>query len=101
MSYNRKKSIVGSRTAAAHLALAIGDVVVFARRDHFVVHRVVGWTVDATGVALITRGGAKLHNDAPVHPFELLGVAVGVHRFGTDRAVNRSIPATLWPARAG
>ena len=69
-----------------------GDLAVFVRTGHLVVHRVVRRTVGATGVVIVTRGDAQRHDDPPVDASELLGVVTAVHRFGASRPVRRRLP---------
>jgi signal peptidase I len=79
---------------AAHPAgVEAGDVVVFARNGHLVVHRVVRRTSGSGRAAVVTRGDTRLHEDPPVDASELLGVVTAVHRFGADRPVDRRPPA--------
>ena len=74
---------------AALADVRLGDVAVFVRNRHFVVHRVVRRTVGRDGVAIITRGDTQRHDDPPVDASELLGVVAAVHRFGTSRSLRR------------
>jgi len=73
-------------------AIRTGDLAVFVRNRHLVVHRVVRRIVGATGIGIITRGDAQFHDDPPFGESELLGVVATVHRFGASRCVPRRLP---------
>lgn len=77
--------------------LKVGDVVVFARAQRMIVHRIVGRPFDSDLATCTTRGDAQLHDDAPVRASELLGIVTSVHRFGSDRPMFRRLPV---PAQA-
>ena len=70
-----------------------GDVAVFVRNRHLVVHRVVRRSEGAGAGTVVTRGDAQRHDDPPIEEFELLGVAEAVHRFGKQRPLRRRMPA--------
>jgi hypothetical protein len=67
--------------------LRVGDVVVFARSRQLIAHRVVGLCGSAEGGSVITRGDAGPHDEPPVRPAELIGVARAVYRFRTERPI--------------
>jgi signal peptidase I len=72
-----------------------GDVVVFAREHHFVVHRVAGRSSPAPDAMLFTQGDATTHPDLPVDGADVLGVVVAVHRMGRERAFLRRKTAAM------
>lgn len=62
----------------AHADLTMGELVLFAREDGFVVHRVV----TKSGDSLITRGDSLDSNDPPVSQNQVLGRVVDIRRCG-------------------
>lgn len=68
------------RVAAADLAL--GDVVVFARENRLVVHRVLGLNCERDEVVIITQGDRSPRSDSPVSASELLGKIKAIQRRG-------------------
>jgi hypothetical protein len=74
---------------AAFADIRPGDVAVFVRNRHFVVHRVVRRFMAADGPVIITRGDAQRRDDPPVNASELLGVVAAVNRLGTLRPFRR------------
>lgn len=68
--------------------LRLGDVIVIARDRQLIAHRIVNLREGADGLAVITRGDARLHNDLPVLPAELIGVARAAFRFRAERAIG-------------
>jgi hypothetical protein len=62
--------------------IAAGDIVLFARRDKLVAHRVLLKTVVGNDTYAITRGDGLLSTDDPVSPAELLGSVRYVSRAG-------------------
>jgi hypothetical protein len=79
--------------AAVLADLRPGDVAVFVRNRHLVVHRVIRRTEGAGTWTVVTRGDAQCHDDPPIEESELLGVAEAVHRFGKRRPLRRRMPA--------
>jgi hypothetical protein len=66
--------------------IQLGELVVFVRNRHFVVHRFVRHASGADGVGIVTRGDACLHDDLPVSWHEFLGVVDCVSHVGRDRS---------------
>jgi hypothetical protein len=64
--------------------IAAGDIVLFARRDKLVAHRVLRKTVVGDETYAITRGDGLLSTDDPVSPAELLGSVRNVSRAGEN-----------------
>jgi hypothetical protein len=62
--------------------IAAGDIVLFARRDKLVAHRVLHKTIVGDETYAITRGDGLLSTDDPVSPAELLGTVRYVSRAG-------------------
>jgi signal peptidase I len=62
--------------------IAAGDIVLFARRDKLVAHRVLRKTVVGDETYAITRGDGLLATDELVSPAELLGSVRSVSRAG-------------------
>jgi len=62
--------------------IAAGDIVLFARQDKLVAHRVLSKTVVGDETYAITRGDGLLSTDDPVSPAELLGTVRYVSRAG-------------------
>jgi len=62
------------------------EVVVFVRNRQFVVHRLVRRTFGVHGMAIVTRGDARLHDDLPVSQDEFLGVVARVAHVSRDRS---------------
>jgi len=66
------------RVAAADLAP--GDILVFARENRLVVHRVLRVNGETDGVVLITRGDCSPRADSPISAEELLGRVRAIRR---------------------
>jgi signal peptidase I len=66
--------------------VTLGDVVVYAREQVLVVHRVVRTSAGSSEPYLVTRGDRSLRDDAPIHAGELLGRVVSIER--KNRRVN-------------
>jgi signal peptidase len=66
------------RVAAADLA--VHDVVVFARENRLVVHRILSLNRERDEVVLITRGDRSHQTDSPVSVSELLGKVKTIQR---------------------
>jgi hypothetical protein len=64
--------------------IAAGDIVLFARRDKLVAHRVLRKTVVGDETYAITRGDGLLATDELVSPAELLGSVRSVSRAGEN-----------------
>ncbi len=79
------------RVAAADLAP--GDIVVFARENRLVVHRVLRVNRERDEVVLITRGDRSPRADSPVSANELLGRVRAIRR-GHRNIIPRR---TRWP----
>jgi signal peptidase I len=69
-----------------------GEIAVFVRNRHFVVHRVIRASEDGGVPAFVTRGDAQRCDDPPVAASALLGVVETVHRFGRSRPLPRRPP---------
>jgi hypothetical protein len=54
---------------------AIGELVVFRRRDALIAHRLVARTRTAYGVRLLAKGDAEAYLDPPIDAADVLGVA--------------------------
>jgi signal peptidase I len=78
------------RVAVADISL--GDIVVFARKNRLVVHRVLRLNREQDDVVVITRGDRSATADSPVSTNELLG-KVTVIRRGHRNIIPRM---TLW-----
>ena len=63
-----------------------GDIVVYAREQVLVVHRIVRTSGDSSEPYLVTRGDRLLRDDAPILPGELLGRVASIER--KNRRVN-------------
>ena len=77
--------------------IKIGQIVVFSRDGHFVIHRVVRIDPPVDGTndgTMVTRGDTAVRDDAPVLRSEYLGAVAAVHRFGAAR------PVRLKPSRS-
>lgn len=72
--------------------ICLGDIVLFARHQRFIAHRVVetSWS----GRDIETRGDAMRQMDAPVSNRELLGRVVSIERNGKIIKPNRELNAT-------
>lgn len=70
-------------------ALAVGDLAVFARDGHFIVHRVTAADRGGGPARVTTCGDANCEPDPPLAPGELIGQANRVHRFGAMRRLSR------------
>jgi signal peptidase I len=90
--------------------IAAGDIVLFARRDKLVAHRVLRKTVVGDETYAITRGDGLLSADDPVSPAELLGSVRTVSRAGENvspdadsgflaRVASAMVPRSGWIAR--
>ena len=70
-------------------ALAVGDIVVFARDGQLVAHRLQcimeEGDDDSQSLRLATRGDTSVDADDPVHAAELVGRVSSVQRFGSQR----------------
>lgn len=66
--------------------VTLGDIVVFAREQVLVVHRIVWTSGGSSEPSLVTRGDRLLRDDAPILPSELLGRVAYVER--KNRRVN-------------
>jgi signal peptidase I len=62
--------------------IAAGEIILFAREDKLVAHRVLSKTVVGDETYAITRGDGLLATDEPVSPAELLGSVRHVLRAG-------------------
>lgn len=62
--------------------LAVDDVVVFARENRLVVHRVLSLNRERDEIVLITRGDRSPRPDSPVSASELLGKVKMIQRGG-------------------
>jgi signal peptidase I len=69
-----------------------GDIVLFARHQRFVAHRVVEKSWSGRGIE--TRGDAVRQMDAPVSNREILGRVVSIERNGRIIKANRELNAT-------
>jgi signal peptidase len=76
------------RVAAADLAL--DDVVVFARENRLVVHRILSLNRDGDEVILITGGDRSRRSDSPVSASELLGKVEMIQRGGRKLIPRRT-----------
>lgn len=63
-----------------------GDIVMYAREQVLVVHRVVRTSADSREPYFVTRGDRSLRDDAPIDAGELLGRVVSIER--RNRRVN-------------
>jgi signal peptidase I len=72
------------RVAAADISK--GDIVVFAREDHLIVHRVLRMTRVGEHLTISTRGDRSARVDAPISDTELLGRVQSIKR--GDRSIN-------------
>ncbi len=83
--------------------LQLGDVVVFLRERQLIAHRIVDLCGSGDALAVFTRGDARLHDDSPVWPAELIGVARVACGLRTERPLGgrRSIAAGVlsWAVR--
>lgn len=68
-----------------------GDIVLFARRQQFVAHRVINTSSPSHGIQ--TRGDAMRQTDAPVSSRELLGRVVSIERNGKSISPSRGLSA--------
>jgi len=74
-------------------AVCSGDIVLFARHQRFVAHRVV--EKNSSGRGIETRGDAMRQMDAPVSSRELLGRVVSIERNGKRITPSRELNATI------
>ncbi len=72
-----------------------GDIVVYAREQVLVVHRVVRTPAESCEPYLVTRGDRLLHDDKPVRACDLLGQVVSIER------QNRRVSVYPFSNRAG
>jgi signal peptidase len=70
--------------------LAVDDVVVFARANRLVVHRVLSLNRERDEVVLITRGDRSPRSDSPVSTSELLGKVKTIQRGGRTLTPHRT-----------
>jgi signal peptidase I len=63
-----------------------GDIVVYAREQVLIVHRIVRTSSDSSEPYLVTRGDRLLQDDTPILPCELLGRVASIER--KNRRVN-------------
>lgn len=63
-----------------------GDIVVYAREQVLVVHRIVRTSAGSSEPHLVTRGDRLLRDDSPILPGELLGRVASIER--KNRRVN-------------
>ena len=70
--------------------LAVNDVVVFARENRLVVHRILSLNSDGDEIILITRGDRSHRSDSPVSASELLGKVKMIQRGGRKLFPHRS-----------
>lgn len=77
-----------------------GDIVLFARHNRLIAHRVISEEGFHRKSHLLTRGDATLLPDAPVEEHELLGKVCAVARNGKNIELSRPIrfPAVLLAA---
>jgi hypothetical protein len=73
-------------------AVRPGDIVLFARHQRFIAHRVVGSASLTLGIQ--TRGDAMTQMDAPVSTRELLGRVMSIERNGKSIATSREFNAS-------
>lgn len=71
--------------------IAAGDIILFARRNKLVAHRVLRKTVVGDETYAITRGDGLLSSDDPVSPAELLGSVCSVSRAGESVSPNADL----------
>ncbi len=57
-----------------------GDIVVYAREQGLVVHRIVRISANSSEPYLVTRGDRMLRDDRPILPGELLGRVASIER---------------------
>jgi signal peptidase I len=60
--------------------LSCGDIVVYARNQMLVVHRIVGTSADSRQLSLITRGDRLLRDDGPISLGDLIGQVTRIER---------------------
>lgn len=63
-----------------------GDIVVYARDERLIVHRIVRTSAGSSGACLVTRGDRLLRDDPPVPGDDLLGRVTRIER--KQRLVN-------------
>jgi signal peptidase I len=66
--------------------VSLGDIVVYAREQVLVVHRIVRTSDDSSEPYLVTRGDRLLRDDTPILPGALLGRVASIER--KNRRVN-------------
>jgi signal peptidase I len=74
--------------------VSLGDIVVYAREQVLVVHRIVRISADSSEPYLVTRGDRMLRDDRPILPSELLG------RVGSIERKNRRMNVRPFSNRA-
>jgi hypothetical protein len=78
-----------------------GDILLYARRDRFFIHRIVSKSLNSDDKSLIARGDCMPENDPPIQGRDLLGKITEVHRAGSvfvparERSPFRRIVAYL------
>jgi len=77
--------------AADHSTVCPGDIVLFARHQRFVAHRVV--VNSSSGRGIETRGDAMTQMDAPISTREVLGRVVSIERNGKSITPRRELNA--------
>ena len=60
--------------------VSLGDIVVYAREQVLVVHRIVRTSAGSSEPYLVTRGDRLLRDDGPILPGELLGRVASIER---------------------
>jgi signal peptidase I len=60
--------------------VALGDVVVYAKENVLVVHRVVRTCAGSSEARLVTRGDRLMQDDEPILPADLLGRVACIER---------------------
>jgi signal peptidase I len=60
--------------------VSLGDIVVYAREQVLVVHRIVETSTSSNEPCLVTRGDRLLRDDTPILPGELLGRVASIER---------------------
>ena|ERR1700691_4614857 len=70
--------------------LAPDDIVVFARENRLVVHRILSLNRERDDVVLITRGDRSPKSDSPVSAIELLGKVKTIQRGGRKLLPHRT-----------
>jgi signal peptidase I len=60
--------------------VSLGDIVVYAREQVLIVHRIVRTSAAPSEPYLVTRGDRLLRDDPPIHPGELVGRVASIER---------------------